>query len=72
LASGSGKTFATLVREFLEEKIEEKKNRKRDTRKKDVISLLLKSAKKMEEWEEKGGVRDGSIKHDDYLYGKLR
>ena len=65
LAQKRGITFAELARELFEEKLFEIKSK----RKKHPInqaSQLLKSLKDIEKWG--GGIRDGSINHDKYLY----
>lgn len=69
LAVSEGKTFASLVRDFLTEKIKEKKTKKRKKEKKNAVELMLESLKDIEKWKGKEDIRDGSINHDYYLYG---
>ncbi len=69
LASLRKQTFAELVREFLGEKLMEEKKGKRK-KEKNAVAELLKSLKKIKKFKKMGGLRDGSIKHDYYLYQK--
>lgn len=70
LAALRKQTFAQLTREIIEEKLKEIQQKESLTKGKNKISAWLSSLKKIEKL--KGGVmRDGSIKHDEYLYGKF-
>lgn len=64
-------TFASVVREIIEEKLTETKRIKRNKKTKNNISLWLSSLQKIEKYKEKGGIRDGSANHDKYLYGEF-
>lgn len=68
LAAASGRTFADLTREFLEEKLREIKMTKVELPPKNPVAQMLKSLKDIENWKEKKIITDGSINHDKYLY----
>lgn len=68
LATDSGRTFADLAREFLEEKLREIKMTKVKLPPKNPVAQMLKSLKDIENWKEKKSITDGSINHDKYLY----
>lgn len=70
LASTRNLTFAELAREIIEEKLNDIKRKKRAAERENKISAWLSSLKKIKKLKEKGIIRDGSIKHDKYLYGK--
>ena len=70
LARASGRTFASLAREFLGEKLQEAKLRKK-TKSKNAVSEILKSLKKINKLKESGVTRKGSVDHDSYLYGEF-
>ncbi|MBI4067616.1 hypothetical protein HY407_04485 [Candidatus Gottesmanbacteria bacterium] len=67
MAATRKQTFAQLAREFLGEKLRESKKRKSVKKKRNAASLLLESLKEIENL--KGGITDGSINHDHYIYG---
>lgn len=71
LAAASGKTFAALTREFIEEKLRELKKHKVKHLQKNPAAQLLRSLEEIDKWKEKKGITDGSIHHDKYLYGKF-
>ena len=68
MASAGGQTFAGLVRGFLEEKMREVKEKKPKNKQQGALARMAASLKKVEQWKEKGVVRNGSTHHDDYLY----
>lgn len=69
LADSKGKTFASLVRDFLTEKLMEKKSKRRKKEKKNAVELMLESLEQIEKFKEPGVIRNGSVNHDHYLYG---
>ncbi len=64
-------TFASVVRELIEEKLTEMKKVRKNKNPKNNISRWLSSLKKIEKYKEKDGIRDGSVNHDKYLYGEF-
>ena len=64
-------TFAAFVRDLIDEKLREKKFTKKFIKQKSAFSLLFDSLPKIKKL--KGGkIKDLSIHHDEYLYGKKR
>jgi len=69
LASLRRQTFAALMRELIEEKLNEGKKLKGKQKQKNALSVILNSLPIIEKL--KGGkIKDLSIHHDEYLYGK--
>lgn len=71
LAAASGKTFAALTRELLEEKLRDIKKHRAKRSQTNTAVQWLKSLKEIDKWKEKEGITDGSVHHDKYLYGKF-
>lgn len=70
LASANSQTFASLIRDLIEEKLDKIKSKKTAKKGKNTIVALFDSLPSIEKLEDKGIASDGSIRHDAYIYTK--
>lgn len=70
LASANSQTFASLIREMIDEKLDKHKKGKLVKKKKCGEHPLLKSLPSIEKLKEKGIISDGSVRHDFYIYSQ--
>lgn len=72
VAAEQGMTFAAFAREVLEKTMHTVKHQRFQKKRKGAIDVLLASLPKIEQWKTEGGVHDGSVNHDAYLYGRKK
>ena len=70
LASDNSQTFASLIRDLIDEKLEKHKKGKLVKKNKCRRHPLLKSLPSIEKLKEEGIISDGSVRHDFYIYSQ--
>ncbi len=63
-------TFASIIRDIIEEKLREERIEKDSQKTTNKISAWLSSLGKIKRLKDKNGIADGSVHHDKYLYGR--